>query len=135
MKAFGLLGQLDVPAHVAAVPRARRCVRELLDGIDHPQVDDALLLVTELVTNSVRYSDSGRCPAGRVRIAVAEHDGTLHVDVIDAGSWGNQPTVCPEICLDSGGGRGLWLLQEMATAWGWYETAAGRVVWFQLTGK
>ncbi|MEU9884210.1 ATP-binding protein [Sphaerisporangium sp. NPDC051011] len=135
MKALGLLGQVDIPAQVAAVPRARRCVRGLLDGTDHPQADDALLLVTELVANAVRYSDSGRCPAGRISIAVAVHDGTLHVDVIDGGSWSNRPTVCLETRLDSGGGRGLWLLQEVATAWGWYETAAGRVVWFQLDGK
>ncbi|GGK72325.1 hypothetical protein Sme01_08310 [Sphaerisporangium melleum] len=135
MKALGLLGQVDLPAQIAAVPRARSCVRGLLDGTDHPQTDAALLLVTELVTNSVRYSDSGRCPAGRITIVVAEHDGTLHIDVIDGGSWTSRPTVCPEVRLDDDGGRGLWLLQEVATDWGWYETAAGRAVWFRLAGK
>ncbi|MEU8272277.1 ATP-binding protein [Sphaerisporangium sp. NPDC049002] len=135
MKGLGLLGRVDVPARVTAVPAARRCVRELLGGTDHPQTDDALLLVTELVTNAVRYSDSGRCPAGRVTIAVADHDGTLHVDVTDAGSSENRPTLCQETRPDSGGGRGLWLLQQVATTWGWYETATGRVVWFQLAGK
>ncbi|MEU4411184.1 hypothetical protein AB0F88_42330 [Streptosporangium sp. NPDC023963] len=67
----------------------------MLKGLDHPHTDDALLLLTELVTNSVRHSDSGRCPSGRITIAVAHHDGTLHIDVIDAGSTaGHRPLVC-----------------------------------------
>ncbi|WP_326641149.1 hypothetical protein OG884_00985 [Streptosporangium sp. NBC_01755] len=54
------LAEVDLPAQVAAVPQARRYVRDLLDGVNHPHADDALLLLTELVTNSVRHSDSGR---------------------------------------------------------------------------
>ncbi|WP_329084817.1 ATP-binding protein [Streptosporangium sp. NBC_01469] len=134
MRALGLLGQVDLPAQIAAVPRARRYVRDLLDGVDHPHTDDALLLLTELVTNSVRHSDSGRTPGGRV-VAVAHHDGTLHIDVVDAGSVGRRPQVYLDTDPDSGGGRGLWLVQQLSTAWGWYETSAGRVVWFQLAGK
>ncbi|MEU4832281.1 ATP-binding protein [Streptosporangium sp. NPDC023615] len=135
MKALGLLGQIEVPAQIAAVPRARRYVRDLLTGLDHPLTDDALLLLTELVTNSVRHSDSGRCPSGRITVAVAHHDGTLHIDVIDAGSAaGHHPLVCADVTADSGGGRGLWLVRELSSAWGWYEILAGRVVWFQLGG-
>ncbi|MFG1753780.1 ATP-binding protein [Streptosporangium sandarakinum] len=133
MRVLGLLGQVELPAEVAAVPRMRRYVRDLLDDTEHPHTDDALLLVTELVTNSVRHSDSGRVPGGRVIVAVANHAGTLHIDVIDAGSEGCRPALRPDIDGDSSGGRGLWLVQELATAWGWYETAAGRVVWFQLS--
>ncbi|MEU4539614.1 ATP-binding protein [Streptosporangium sp. NPDC023825] len=135
MRALGLLGQVEVPAQVAAVPRARRYVRDLLKGTDHPHIDDALLLVTELVTNAIRHSDSGRCPDGRVIVAVANHLGTLHIDVVDAGSTGQRPRLCAGVGPDSGGGRGLWLVQELSSAWGWYETLAGRVVWFQLGGQ
>ncbi|MBB2911259.1 anti-sigma regulatory factor (Ser/Thr protein kinase) [Streptosporangium becharense] len=132
MRALGLLGQVDLPAEVAAVPRARRYVRDLLKGVDHARADDALLLVSELFTNAVRHSDSGRTPGGRVIVAVADHLGTLHVDVIDGGSTERRPHARPDVSPDSGGGRGLWLVQEVATAWGWYETLSGRVVWFQL---
>ncbi|MEU0517128.1 ATP-binding protein [Streptosporangium sp. NPDC006007] len=130
----GLLGQVDLPAKVASVPQARRYVRHLLEGIGHPQADDALLLVTELVTNSVRHSDSGRVPGGRVSVSIATHDGTLHIDVLDAGSKGHEPRLRPGVNAGSGGGRGLWLVHELSSAWGWYETPAGRVVWFQLAG-
>ncbi|MER5623325.1 ATP-binding protein [Streptosporangium sp. NPDC002544] len=77
--------------------------------------------------------DSGRTPGGRVAVAVARHNGTLHIDVIDAGSTtGQRPQVYLDTDPDSGGGRGLWLVQQLSSAWGWYETPAGRVVWFQL---
>ncbi|MFF0310199.1 ATP-binding protein [Streptosporangium sp. NPDC004379] len=135
MRALGLLGQVELPAEFATVPRMRRYVRDLLDDTEHPHTDDALLLVTELVTNSVRHSDSGRVPGGRVLVAVANHSGTLHIDVIDAGSEGCRPALCSDADGDGSGGRGLWLVQELATAWGWYETAAGRIVWFQLSGR
>lgn len=135
MRALGLLGQVDLPAEDAAVPRARRYVRDLLNGVGHPQADDALLLVSELVTNSVRHSDSGRAPGGRVVVAASVHNGTLHIEVIDAGSAGRRPYVSSDVSPDSGGGRGLWLVQELSSAWGWYETTAGRVVWFQLASR
>jgi len=129
-----LLGQICLPAQVDSVPIARQYVRLLLQVVEHAQADDALLLVSELVTNAVRHSDSGRLPDGRVAVAVANYDGTLHIDVVDAGSTGHQPRLCTDVGLDSGGGRGLWLVQELASAWGWQETSTGRVVWFQLTG-
>ncbi|MFF5208655.1 ATP-binding protein [Streptosporangium sp. NPDC000396] len=132
MKALGLLGQVHLPGEVASVPKARQYVRDLLEIVSHAQADDALLLVTELVTNSVRHSDSGRTPGGRVTVAVANHDGTLHIDVIDGGSAGHWPQLCPDVSPDSGGGRELWLVHELSSAWGWHETPAGRVVWFQL---
>ncbi|MEU3170011.1 ATP-binding protein [Streptosporangium sp. NPDC006930] len=135
MRALGLLGQVEVPAQIAAVPRARHYVRDLLKGLDHPHTDDALLLLTELVTNAIRHSDSGRSSDGRIIIAVAHHLGTLHIDVVDAGSTGQRPSLRAGVSPDSGGGRGLWLVQELSSAWGWYEALTGRVVWFQLNGK
>ncbi|WP_443078798.1 ATP-binding protein [Streptosporangium sp. NBC_01495] len=102
---------------------------------DHPYTDDVLLLVTELVTNAIRHSDSGQCPDDRVIVAVTSHLGTLHIDVVDAGSTGQRPRLCAGVGSESGGGRGLWLVQELSSAWGWYETLAGRVVWFQLSGQ
>ncbi|MEV4377783.1 ATP-binding protein [Streptosporangium sp. NPDC049644] len=134
VKELETLGQVELPAEVTSVPKARRYVRELLEGSAHAQTDDALLLVSELVTNAVCHSDSGRVPGGRVIVAVARHNGTLHCDVIDAGSARHTPWLRTEVDFDSGGGRGLWLVQKLATAWGWNEITTGRVVWFQLGG-
>ncbi|MER7134385.1 ATP-binding protein [Streptosporangium saharense] len=131
MKTLGMLGQVALPGEVSSVPVARRHVRELLDSVGHTDTDDALLLVTELVANAVRHSHSGR-PGGRVTVSVATHDGTIHIDVTDDGSTDHRPRLRSEVDADSGGGRGLWLVQEIASAWGWHEVPAGRVVWFRL---
>ncbi|MER7207480.1 ATP-binding protein [Streptosporangium sp. NPDC000239] len=131
MKTLGMLGQVALPGEISSVPAARRHVRELLDSVGHTDNDDALLLVTEIVSNAVRHSRSGR-PGGRVTVSVAAHDGTIHIDVTDGGSADRHPRLCSKVDTDSGGGRGLWLVQEIASAWGWHEIPAGRVVWFRL---
>lgn len=133
MKALGLLGQVVLPGEVASVPRVRHYVRDLLAAAGHAHHDDALLLVTELVTNAVRHSRSGR-PGGRVTVAVADCDGMLHITVIDAGSADRRPRLRVEPDGAGGGGRGLWLVQELSAAWGWQEIPAGRAVWFQVPG-
>ncbi|WP_405393434.1 ATP-binding protein [Microbispora hainanensis] len=56
MKALGLLGRIDLPGEAASVCKARRYLRVLLAGTSHPQIDDAALLVSELVGNAVRHS-------------------------------------------------------------------------------
>ena len=128
---LGLMGRIDLPGDVTSVAKARRYVRVLLANIAHLRTDDAVLLVSELVANAVRHSDSA-LPGGQVTVAVACCSGTLHIDVIDAGS----PTTKPELRATPDtltcSGRGLWLVRELSSAWGWHETATGRAVWFQL---
>ncbi|WP_433243557.1 ATP-binding protein [Streptosporangium sp. CA-135522] len=127
-----LLGHVVLPGDVASVPQARLYVRDLLGPIGDGYVDDALLLVTELVTNAVRHSDSGRRPDGQVTVTVTNRAGTLQVDVIDQGSASRTPRIRPDVDARSGGGRGLWLVRELASAWGWHDDPAGRVVWFRM---
>ncbi|MEV5409748.1 ATP-binding protein [Thermopolyspora sp. NPDC052614] len=127
----GLMGRIDLPGDVTSVAKARRYVRVLLANIAHPRTDDAVLLVSELVANAVRHSDSA-LPGGQVTVAVACCSGTLHIDVLDAGSPTTKPELRPTPDTLTCSGRGLWLVRELSSAWGWHETATGRVVWFQL---
>lgn len=132
MKSSEPLGHVALPGDAASVPQARRYVRGLLEPTDHPRTDDALLLVTELVSNAVRHSDSGRRPGGKITVIVVHRARSILVNVIDDGSAGSIPRVRRDVDADSGGGRGLWLVRELATAWGWHDSPAGRVVWFQM---
>lgn len=125
-----LLGQVTLPGKATSVPRARHYVRDLLAATGHTWADDALLLVGELVANAVRHSRSNR-PGGRVTVSVAVREGALHVDVADAGSADRRPRLRTRVSADSGGGRGLRLVRRLASAWGWREIPAGRVVWFR----
>ncbi|WP_405147003.1 ATP-binding protein [Sphaerisporangium sp. NBC_01403] len=109
-----------------SVAQARAFVREVL-GRAHPVLDEVVLLVSELVTNSVTHSDSRG--GGQVTLAVSECDGTVHVEVIDSGS-DSEPRVCDESYGE--GGRGLFLVDAISERWGIYRDGAGRVVWFAV---
>lgn len=126
-----LLGRLDLPAHVTAAPRARRYVGDLLRAAGHPATGDAELLVTELVANAVRHSDSRR-PDGMVRITVSDRgDGVIRIEVTDDGSATDVPHLRPPTD-DAEGGRGLLLVQALATRWGHRRQQSRRTVWCEL---
>jgi serine phosphatase RsbU (regulator of sigma subunit)/anti-sigma regulatory factor (Ser/Thr protein kinase) len=88
-------------------------------------LDEALLLVTELVTNAVVHAGT----ALELRIDTGE--AGLRVDVLDA-SPGASPVVkgSPEAARE--GGRGLFLLDALADEWGTTHTRTGKSVWFRL---
>ncbi|MEU9887357.1 ATP-binding protein [Sphaerisporangium sp. NPDC051011] len=124
-----VLGVLELPGVPESVSRARRFVAEVL-GSGHPVRDEVVLLVSELITNSVTHSDSR--DGGRVTLAVSECDGSIHVEVLDAGSEG-EPQVRDDPYGDSG--RGLFLVDAISERWGMYRDGAGRVVWFAVRFK
>ncbi|MFC4531235.1 ATP-binding protein [Sphaerisporangium dianthi] len=129
-----LMGLVDLPMETASVPRARRQVGALLRAAGHMDADDAELLVGELVANAVKHADSRRS-SGVLTVAVFRRRGAFRVEVADGGSTISAPRVPAELDADSEGGRGLWLVRELAASWGWYENVAGRVVWFEVTGR
>ncbi|GAA3422677.1 ATP-binding protein [Streptosporangium vulgare] len=134
--ALGLLGRVDLPGVAGSVSTARRYVRRVLEDSGQPDTYDAELLVSELVSNAVRHSESGRA-GGRVTVVVANLGDVIRVAVIDEGASTCVPVIPSEPDEESEGGRGLWLVSEVALSWGWYEGAAGRkrVVWFQLARR
>jgi anti-sigma regulatory factor (Ser/Thr protein kinase) len=99
-----------------------------------PAWDTAVLLTSELVTNSITHSESGR-PGGTVTITLISVPDGMRVEVIDDGSE-NEPAVClsqvesPEL-IESG--RGLQLVEFLSANWGYYPDTAGTVTWFELT--
>lgn len=134
MDTRGLLGTIDLPGMEASVPRARAWLRDRL-GVDHPALDDVLLLASELVTNAVRHSDSRH--VGTVTVAAATRPGVVHVVVIDDGA-ATVPRV-GDVDVSGGdgeeqseGGRGLFLVEMLARAWGIHDDGAGRAVWFEV---
>ncbi|MFC1400884.1 MULTISPECIES: SpoIIE family protein phosphatase [Streptacidiphilus] len=109
-------------AEPTAASRARRLVRStLLDWGLLPLLDTAQLLVSELVTNSVRYAEA---PIG-LRLSRGR---TLLVEVSD-------PLADPPLERDSAGtdegGRGLQLVHRLADRWGTRAEGTGKVVWFE----
>ncbi|WP_051865060.1 ATP-binding protein [Streptosporangium roseum] len=126
----------EFPGEVASVPAARAWAHGLLAvRLAPPALDDVLLLLSEVITNAVTHSDSGRTAGGRVTVHLTRDPGAVHVEVTDDGSTTSTPAVhVPD--ADSDGGRGLWLVDLLATAWGSsrHDDEAGRSVWFQVSG-
>ncbi|MER5418280.1 ATP-binding protein [Streptosporangium roseum] len=125
----------EFPGEESSVPAARAWAHGLLAvRLAPPALDDVLLLLSEVVTNAVAHSDSGRTAGGRVTVHLTHDLGVVHVEVTDDGSTTSTPAVhVPD--ADSDGGRGLWLVDLLATAWGsHHDDEAGRSVWFQVPG-
>ncbi|MDH2427919.1 ATP-binding protein [Sphaerisporangium sp. TRM90804] len=132
MRTAGLLGAADVPGRASSVGVAREYVRSLLHAAGRGDADEVALLVSELIGNSVRHSDSGRGDQGIVRLVVADTVRGLRVEVIDEGSPNGIPQIPAQVDPLSESGRGLWLVREMSSAWGWTENESGLVVWFEM---
>jgi anti-sigma regulatory factor (Ser/Thr protein kinase) len=123
-----ILGSLTIPGRAEHVSEARAFVAKFL-GEDHPSAEVAVLLASEVVTNAVLHSDS-RCTGGTVRVVVVDSANGILVKVADDGSRRSAPVVKADI--HSAEGRGLFLVQQLAAAWGYLQDEAGRTVWFRL---
>jgi anti-sigma regulatory factor (Ser/Thr protein kinase) len=114
----------------AAAAEARRRVRDAIRCWQVPvDLDAALLLTSELVTNAVRHEADQRAQA--VVLAIACSRGRLRVDVHDTSR--SLPTVA-EVPADADAetGRGLLLVETLSDEWGFYRTPAGKAVYFTL---
>jgi anti-sigma regulatory factor (Ser/Thr protein kinase) len=75
---------LTVPGRPEHVATTRRFVTAVL-GEDHPETETAILLTSELVTNSLRHSASG-CDGAYVSVAASRTPCWLRVEVTDDGA-------------------------------------------------
>ncbi|WSG19349.1 ATP-binding protein [Nonomuraea sp. NBC_01738] len=97
-------------------------------------IGDLPVLVSELVTNAVKHTASGR-PGGVLDVLVSERGGTcgerlLRVEVVDCGS--SSVPVAREPTDFGSGGRGLWIVQSLAETWGFWKAGGKQGVWFEL---
>jgi serine/threonine-protein kinase RsbW len=114
------------PGRSDQVSASRQFVREAL--ADLPSAADAVLLTSELAANAVLHTDSGG--SGRFAVAVRHVPALVHVEVTDGGLPA-VPTVNPRGRLGPSG-RGLVLVDQLATRWGHKGGPPGRIVWFEL---
>ncbi|MEZ0107742.1 serine phosphatase RsbU (regulator of sigma subunit)/anti-sigma regulatory factor (Ser/Thr protein kinase) [Catenulispora sp. EB89] len=106
------------------VPKARRLVRQAMAEWDLPDGvrETTELLATELVTNAVRYAHGPielRLLRTRTLLCEVRDDDHFLPILLEAGD------------LDEGG-RGLFLVSQLALRWGVSRTANGKVVWFEM---
>lgn len=117
------VGDWTLPREPRSVGRAREYARgQLLSWDLEALVDTTELLVSELVTNALRYGE------GEIRLRLLL-DRTLVCEVWDSGLV--QPRRRRARDTDEGG-RGLQLVGLLSAAWGSRRTPRGKTVWFEL---
>ncbi len=125
-----------VAALLPLAPSAVGVARRLVSDVAQPYVAaeglrDAELLTSELVSNALRHSESGR-----VRLQVSCGDGKLRVDVTDEAPPLELPSEPHMPGPDAESGRGLPLLALMAHRWGVSRAeGVGNQVWFELPAR
>ncbi|GGT83704.1 SpoIIE family protein phosphatase [Actinomadura citrea] len=117
----------DLPADPAIVAETRNLVTERLTewGLDEA-VYVTELIVSELVTNAIRYA------RGPIQLRIIR-DRTLICEVSDGAS--TAPHLRRARLLDEGG-RGLLLVAQLTQRWGTRHTPRGKTIWTEqpLTG-
>src|SRR5829696_3292595 len=115
---------IDIPRDARAPARARRAVEELGPAIDPTIQHDVVLLVSELVTNSVKYGAEGD-----LRLKIDAHEpAKLRVEVINQGA-SFEPKARSRPATEPGG-WGLHLVETLADRWGVH--AGSTHVWFKI---
>lgn len=125
----GFINRLHVAfeAGPRAAASARSALRELDGELAGHLLDDVRLLVSELVTNSVRHS--GLRPDDRVELQVQVDPSTVRVEVADRGAGFDVKRRDDDRTRP--GGWGLYLLDELADRWGVARDDRNRV-WFEM---
>jgi transcriptional regulator with XRE-family HTH domain/anti-sigma regulatory factor (Ser/Thr protein kinase) len=101
---------------------ARAALTATAVGIPADVFDSATLLLSELVTNSVRHSGSEV-----IEVRIALDLDRLRIEVADAGTQPIRPRT-----PDASGGWGLALVGELATSWGVDRQPAGKRIWIEF---
>ena len=115
-----------LPGDVTTPAAARRFVRAALESVeaDAVVIETAELLTDELVTNAIVHAHSKsylfiRAAQGVVRVEVTDPDDRL-------------PSIAASD-TEALGGRGLVIVNGLASAWGVEPAGAGKTVWFELS--
>lgn len=115
---------LHLPSISESVPVARRFVREQLADSEC-DIDTAVLLASELVTNAVLHA------RGEITLSVVDQGATARIEVGDGSSM---PPRVHGFSVESATGRGLRLVDRLATRWGAVPSpsGAGKMIWCEV---
>lgn len=110
----------DLPRSPDSVGAARRLVNGHTPSLDSQQRQDAVLMVSELVTNAVLHG------VGAISLRIDAGAGVVQIEVADEGNVALVPRLQPR----AHGGWGLLIVEQLADNWGVLDGSTR--VWFRL---
>jgi anti-sigma regulatory factor (Ser/Thr protein kinase) len=118
-----------LPHQPEAAGTARRIARTTLTawGVEEDTVDQAVLVVSELVTNAVEHA----LPPVALHLALPAGDASVHIEVDDGGS-AEEEGAWTASCSDDEHGRGSGIIDCLAIAHGACINAHGATYWAEL---
>lgn len=119
--------EVRLPVKPEAASRARESLWELHSALDPRVFEDLRLLVSELVTNSLRHA--GLSDRSQIYLRVELTDRNILVEVCDEGPGFTPNEDIPSLYQHSG--WGLFLVKEIADRWG-VRRNPNTCVWFEL---
>lgn len=119
--------RLSVPAQPSSLAVVRRAVRGFEDVCGVEMTDRLAVILSELVTNSIRHGGMSRL--ARVEIELEAGAQGARGRVVDPGR-GFDPKLVPRRPLDEGG-LGLRIVECCSKRWG-VNLGDGTEVWFEL---
>lgn len=121
--------KLKFPAAPKAAAAARRSVANGIgEFVDERYRGDVELVVSELVTNSIRHA--GLNEDSFIEVEVTATDHLVHLEVVDPGP-GFSPANLSPVSPDRIGGWGLYLVSRIANRWG-VNTQESTRVWVEI---
>ncbi len=117
-----------LPKAAVAAAQARRALDRLAGEVDEPRLDDARLLVSELIANAVEHVEQ----QGMIELRVDNDAERLRVEVFDPGQGFTGDGHAPAAEAESG--WGLHFVSRVADRWA-AESGERGCVWFELMSR
>jgi anti-sigma regulatory factor (Ser/Thr protein kinase) len=117
-----------LPKAAVAAAQARRALDRLAGEVDERRLDDARLLVSELIANAVEHVDE----QGMIELRVDNDAERLRVEVLDPGRGFDGDGHAPAAEAESG--WGLHFVSRLADRWA-AESGDRGCVWFELMSR
>jgi anti-sigma regulatory factor (Ser/Thr protein kinase) len=114
---------ISLPEDLRSAKVARRVVADMLSELPEASREAAVLLVDELVSNALLHTSGG------LRLRVTVVGKVVRVDVFDRNE---REPVLRDVEKDAEHGRGLQIVDSLASDWGVEAVPGGKRVWFRI---
>jgi anti-sigma regulatory factor (Ser/Thr protein kinase) len=120
-----------LPAVPESIPRSREVLDGLRGELDESVLDDLRLIVSELVTNSIRHA--GLRTSDPIDLEVSVVESTIRLELRDSGRGFARPAIPSNPFRESG--WGLFLVSELTDRWGVSGEGGVTTVWIEIHRK
>jgi anti-sigma regulatory factor (Ser/Thr protein kinase) len=121
---------IGVPHERTGVRLARHTFADQITaaGVEGEARDDAMLVLSELVSNAVKHA--APLPSGEITVRWRLDDEVLHIEITDGGA-STRPRA-GVAALSALGGRGLDIVRSVSRHWGVTEGEGSVTVWAEV---